>query len=84
MPCKTETTTAAKTARSQRIVTRTLPGWHGTYSVYRDWIILTNASDGYTVTARWSFDGVRLRFTDVGLKATDALVWGSHPWLKTA
>jgi TRAP-type transport system periplasmic protein len=58
-------------------------GWNGTYSVYRDRIILTNASDGYTVTARWSYDGVRLRFTDVGPKATDALVWGSHPWLNT-
>jgi TRAP-type transport system periplasmic protein len=62
---------------------RTEIGWDGTYSVYRDRIVLTNPSDGYEVTARWSFDGKNLHFTDVGPAAGDAVVWGSHPWTKT-
>jgi hypothetical protein len=57
-------------------------GWDGTYSVYRDRIVLTNSGDGYEVTARWSFDGKQLRFTDVGPAGGDAVVWGSHPWVK--
>jgi TRAP-type transport system periplasmic protein len=58
-------------------------GYDGTYSVYRDQIVLTNTSDGYKVRARWSFDGKNLHFTDVGPSAGDAVVWGSHPWTKT-
>jgi TRAP-type C4-dicarboxylate transport system substrate-binding protein len=57
-------------------------GWDGAYSVYRDRIVLTNAGDGYKVTARWSFDGKELRFTHVGPAGGDAVVWGSHPWVK--
>jgi TRAP-type transport system periplasmic protein len=57
-------------------------GYDGTYSEYRGRVVLINTSDGYKVTARWSFDGKNLRFTDVGPTAADAVVWGSHPWVK--
>ena len=38
-------------------------GFRGTYTVFRDSIEVTDGRD--TVTARWSLDGERLRFTDV-------------------
>gem|GEM_PF-4461843 len=35
------------------------------------------------VTARWSFDGEQLRFTDVTPENSPfEVVWESHPWKK--
>jgi hypothetical protein len=64
-------------------------GFRASYSVFRDQVEAKGDPD--TVTARWSFDGDKLRFIDVGLcegsSCTDgatpyAVVWGSHPWVR--
>lgn len=65
-------------------------GFRGTYTVFRDQIEVTGPED--TLTARWSFDGERLRFTDIEVctgsscSTSDGnryiVVWGSHPWVR--
>jgi TRAP-type C4-dicarboxylate transport system substrate-binding protein len=56
-------------------------GFKGTYSVFRDTIEVTDGLD--VVTARWSFDGERLSFTDVTPENSPfEVVWESHPWEK--
>jgi TRAP-type C4-dicarboxylate transport system substrate-binding protein len=61
----------------QRVV-----GLEGTYSVYRDHIVIT-ATDGDEIRARWSVDGTQLTFTDVTPKHTpESLTWGSQPWTR--
>lgn len=61
-------------------------GEEGRYTVFRDRIETYIASD-YTITARWSFDGKTLTFTDIDCCGGDAtletVVWASHPWVKT-
>lgn len=58
-----------------------VPGFKGTYSVFRDGIEVTDGVD--EVTARWSFVGGRLSFTDVTPENSPfEVVWESHPWEK--
>ena len=56
-------------------------GFNGTYTAFRDTIEVSDSVD--TVTARWSFDGQWLRFTDVTPENSPfEVVWESHPWRK--
>jgi len=66
-------------------------GFQASYSLFRDRIEALGDPD--TVTARWSLDGTRLRFTDIGTCGGTAcvpsdevnpydVVWGSHPWVR--
>jgi TRAP-type C4-dicarboxylate transport system substrate-binding protein len=68
-------------------------GFRASYNVFRDQIEAQGDPD--TVTARWSFDGTRLTFTNVGScegsSCTPAgganpytVVWGSNPWVRVA
>jgi TRAP-type C4-dicarboxylate transport system substrate-binding protein len=58
----------------------------GSYTVFRDQIE-THVAEDYTITARWSFDGKALTFTDIdccgGVAKLETVVWASHPWVKT-
>lgn len=55
-------------------------GFKGTFTVFRDQIEATDGRD--TITARWSFDGEALTFTDVAPENSPFdVVWASHPWL---
>jgi TRAP-type C4-dicarboxylate transport system substrate-binding protein len=55
-------------------------GFDGTYTVFRDDIEVTDGVDSFT--ARWSFDGTALAFTDVDPSDSPfEVVWASHPWL---
>lgn len=54
-------------------------GFAATYTVFRDQIEATGPD---TVNARWSFDGKRLRFTDIEAGVPYVVVWGSHPWVR--
>jgi hypothetical protein len=57
-------------------------GFNGTYTVFRDSIEVSDGVD--TVTARWSFDGEWLRFSDVTPENSPfEIVWETHPWAKT-
>jgi TRAP-type C4-dicarboxylate transport system substrate-binding protein len=59
------------------------PGFKGTYSVFRDTIEVTDGVD--KVTARWSFAGERLSFTEVTPENSPfEVVWESHPWQKVS
>jgi len=56
-------------------------GFKGTYTAFHDSIEVTDGVD--EVTARWSFDGEQLRFTDVTPENSPfEVVWESHPWKK--
>ena len=61
-------------------------GEKGSYTVFRDQIETRIGSD-YIITARWSFDGKKLTFTDIdccgGNAALETVMWASHPWVKT-
>ena len=58
-------------------------GFHGSYTVFRDRIEVTDNID--TVTANWSFDGEQLTFTDVTPAGSPfEVVWESHPWTLVA
>jgi TRAP-type C4-dicarboxylate transport system substrate-binding protein len=57
-------------------------GLEADYTVFRD-RFETREANGATMKMRWSFDGKRLRFTDIdGIGPDDDVVWGSHPWVK--
>ena len=56
-------------------------GYDASYTLHRDRITLREGS-GLEMTMRWSFDGKRLRFTDIGGRVDDKFVWGSRPWVK--
>jgi len=59
-------------------------GIEGTYSLYRDRFVGTG-NNGDVLRARWSVDGVDLRFTEFEPKDTPySLVWGTHPWKRRA
>ena len=60
-------------------------GYVGTYDVFRDRIELTDAVGG-SISARWSFDGDSLTFTDVvnPVGCDDVVVWTSHQWIQPA
>jgi TRAP-type C4-dicarboxylate transport system substrate-binding protein len=52
----------------------------GTYEVFRDRIELSDSMG--TMSARWSFDGKNLTFTDLaGGECGDVTVWTTHPWV---
>jgi len=54
-------------------------GFHGSYTVFRDRIEVSDNAD--TVTAKWSFDGKQLKFTDVTpTNSPFEVVWEAHPW----
>jgi len=61
-------------------------GEDGSYTVFRDQIQARFSPD-YTITARWSFDGKTLTFTDIdccgGNAKLETVMWASHPWVKT-
>jgi TRAP-type transport system periplasmic protein len=61
-------------------------GEQGSYAVFRDKIEVHIAED-YRITARWSFDGKTLTFTDIdccgGNAKLEAVTFASHPWVKT-
>jgi TRAP-type C4-dicarboxylate transport system substrate-binding protein len=61
-------------------------GEQGSYTVFRDQIEAQFAPD-YIITARWSFGGSALTFTDIDVPGGDAgietMQWASHPWVKT-
>jgi TRAP-type C4-dicarboxylate transport system substrate-binding protein len=57
-------------------------GLEADYTVFRDRLELA-LSDGAETSMRWSVDGGRLRFTDIeGPGPGDAVVFGSHPWVR--
>jgi TRAP-type C4-dicarboxylate transport system substrate-binding protein len=60
-------------------------GFEASYTVFRDQIEAQMDPD-YIITARWSFDGKKLMFTDVdccgGDDAPETVTWASHPWVK--
>jgi TRAP-type C4-dicarboxylate transport system substrate-binding protein len=60
-------------------------GEQGSYTVFRDQIEAQFAPD-YIITARWSFDGKALTFTDIdccgGVAKLETVIWASHPWVK--
>jgi TRAP-type C4-dicarboxylate transport system substrate-binding protein len=59
-------------------------GFDADYSIFRDRIKFVDR-DGYTITARWSFEDGRLLLTDVhGPSPADRVIWGSEPWVKTS
>jgi hypothetical protein len=58
-------------------------GFDADYTLYRD-RITTHEGNGVDMTMRWSFDGRRLRFTDIGGLPDDKFVWGARPWVKAA
>jgi TRAP-type C4-dicarboxylate transport system substrate-binding protein len=62
------------------------PGFVASYTVFRDQIEARESED-YAITARWSFDGKTLTFTDIDVPGGDAgpetVTWASHPWVKT-
>jgi TRAP-type C4-dicarboxylate transport system substrate-binding protein len=59
---------------------------NASYTVFRDQIEARFAAD-YIITARWSFDGKALTFTDIdccgGNANAETVMWASHPWVKT-
>jgi hypothetical protein len=56
-------------------------GFKGTYTVFRDTLEVSDGVD--EVTARWSFEGKHLRFTEVTPENTPfEVVWESHAWEK--
>ena len=66
-------------------------GFQATYTLFRDKFEAVGDPD--TLTARWSFDGTSLRFTDLGVCGGSGcapsdevtpyhVVWESHPWLR--
>jgi TRAP-type transport system periplasmic protein len=61
-------------------------GEQGSYTVFRDQIEVDISSD-YKITARWSLEGKKLTFTDIdccrGNPGALAVIWASHPWVKT-
>jgi TRAP-type C4-dicarboxylate transport system substrate-binding protein len=61
------------------------PGFEASYTLFRDQIE-AHENEGYTVTARWSFDDKTLTFTDIRVPGGDAtpetVTWASHPWVK--
>jgi TRAP-type C4-dicarboxylate transport system substrate-binding protein len=58
-------------------------GWSGTYTVFRDRIELTDSAG--TMTARWTYDGTDLTFSDLAdyPGCGDVVVWTTHPWALT-
>jgi len=64
------------------------PGFVASYTVFRDQIEAQESAD-YTITARWSFDGKTLKFTDIRTPGSpdepipETVTWASHPWVKT-
>jgi Bacterial extracellular solute-binding protein, family 7 len=61
-------------------------GEQRSYTVFRDQIEIPVAHD-FIITARWSFDGKALTFTDVKTPGEDGpnavtVIWSSHPWVK--
>jgi TRAP-type transport system periplasmic protein len=61
-------------------------GEQRSYTVFRDQIEIPVAHD-FMITARWSFDGKALTFTDVKIPGVDGpnavtVIWSSHPWVK--
>jgi TRAP-type C4-dicarboxylate transport system substrate-binding protein len=57
-------------------------GFKGRYTVAGDQIEVSDSLD--TVTARWSFDGHQLTFTDVTPENSPfEALWEAHPWLLT-
>ena len=63
------------------------PIHEGSYTVFRDQIESREAED-YAITARWSFDGKALKFTDIGVPGEKAIpetvIWASHPWTRVS
>jgi TRAP-type C4-dicarboxylate transport system substrate-binding protein len=55
-------------------------GYIGTYEVFRDRVTFTDP--GGTFSARWSADANTLTFTEFDGPCGDAVVWGSHPWVR--
>jgi TRAP-type C4-dicarboxylate transport system substrate-binding protein len=58
-----------------------ITGFDYPYSIYKD-VIKFDGDDGPDMTARWQFDGNRLRFSEVGGEPGDKFVWG-RTWIKT-
>jgi TRAP-type C4-dicarboxylate transport system substrate-binding protein len=57
-------------------------GFRGSYTVFRDRI---EVSGDATVTAKWSFDGEHLTFTEVTpAHSPFEVAWESHPWTLVA
>jgi TRAP-type transport system periplasmic protein len=60
-------------------------GEQGSYTVFRDQIEVQLSPD-YIITARWSFDGKALTFTDIdccgGVAKIETVMLASHPWVK--
>jgi hypothetical protein len=54
--------------------------WSGTLTIFRDRVELD------TMTARWTFDGTNLTFSDLANYAGcgDVTVWTTHPWVLTS
>ena len=63
------------------------PGFEASYTLFRDQIE-AHENEGYTVTARWSFDDKTLTFTDIRVPGGDAtpetVTWASHPWTRVS
>jgi TRAP-type C4-dicarboxylate transport system substrate-binding protein len=68
------------------IIGPTGDGQQGSYTVYRDEIVVEMDAD-YQIVARWSLEDGSLTFTDVeccgGDDAAETVTFASHPWVKT-
>jgi hypothetical protein len=62
---------------------RTGPALEGTYSLYRDRIVVTG-TNGDILRGRWSFDGTRLRLSEFTPGGAYRIVWASEPWVRTS
>jgi TRAP-type C4-dicarboxylate transport system substrate-binding protein len=61
-------------------------GEKGSYTVYRDEIVVENSVGEQVVAARWSLKDGSLTFTDIDCCGGNAgaltVIWASHPWVK--
>jgi TRAP-type C4-dicarboxylate transport system substrate-binding protein len=62
-------------------------GEKGSYTVYRDEIVVENSVGEQVVAARWSLKDGSLTFTDIeccgGNAGVLGVIWASHPWVRT-
>ena len=58
-------------------------GWHGTYQMFRDNLQLTSGSDVPTMTWRLSDQTLCVSNLRNSHDCRDAVVWATHPWMRS-